>query len=241
MELVEQLEVVAHDEDGAVEAGQLVEQPPLGRAVEVVGRLVEDHQLGLLEEHPHEVDPAALAAGERVDVLQEEFLAQAEAVGQSGHDRFGLVAAVALELLLQIGEQLDVLRRRVVGHGARGPCPARRRARRGPGPRGCGRSRSAPARARPARAPGAGTRTSPGGGRCPGGRELGRRSPPPTTEMNDDFPVPFRPTRPTFSPAPTTKEASDSSVRSPISMVRAGSDDHTTLYGAENSRSIHSA
>ena len=37
--------------------------------------------------------------------------------------------------------------------------------------------------------------------------------------MKDDFPVPFRPTRPTFSPAPTTKEASESRVRSPISMV----------------------
>src|ERR1035441_4427499 len=41
-----------------------------------------------------------------------------------------------------------------------------------------------------------------------------------TTEMNVDFPVPLRPTRPTFSPAPTTKEASRSRVRSPISMVR---------------------
>ena len=32
--------------------------------------------------------------------------------------------------------------------------------------------------------------------------------------------MPLRPTRPTFSPAPTTKEASRSRVRSPISMVR---------------------
>ena len=43
---------------------------------------------------------------------------------------------------------------------------------------------------------------------------------PITTEMNDDLPVPFRPTRPAFSPAPTTNEASRTSVRSPISMVR---------------------
>ena len=41
-----------------------------------------------------------------------------------------------------------------------------------------------------------------------------------TTEMKVDLPVPLRPTRPTFSPAPTTKEASRSRVRSPISMVR---------------------
>ena len=40
-----------------------------------------------------------------------------------------------------------------------------------------------------------------------------------TTEMKVDLPVPLRPTRATFSPAPTTKEASRSRVRSPISMV----------------------
>ena len=99
---------------------QLVEQPALGRTVEMVGRLVEDHQLGLLEEHAHQVDPAALATRERVDVLEEELLAQAEAVGQAGHDRLGLVAAVGLELLLQVGEELDVLLRGVLGHGPAG-------------------------------------------------------------------------------------------------------------------------
>ena len=56
------------------------------------------------------------------------------------------------------------------------------------------------------------TRTLP---RC---RSCGVGSPT-TTEMKDDFPVPLRPTSPTFSPAPTTKEASDTSVRSPISIV----------------------
>ena len=118
--LVEQLEVVAHDEECAVEASQLIEQPALGGTVQVIRRLVEDHQVGLLEEHAHEVDTAPLAAGQRIDVLQEELLAQAEAVGQAGHDRFGLVAAVRLELLLQVREQLDVLLRGIVGHGAAG-------------------------------------------------------------------------------------------------------------------------
>ena len=63
---------------------------------------------------------------------------------------------------------------------------------------------------------------------------------PTSTEMKDDFPVPLRPTRPTFSPAPTTKEASASSVRSPISMVRA--DPTITPHcTSANTRSIHSA
>ena len=137
------LQVVAHDEERAVEARQLVEQPALGGTVEVVRRLVEDHQLGLLEEHAHEVDATALATGERVDVLQEELLAQAEAVGQTGHHRFGLVAAVGLELLLQVREQLDVLLAWDRRPWRRGRCPAHRRGRRGRGPRGCARSRSA--------------------------------------------------------------------------------------------------
>src|SRR3984957_11173299 len=46
-----------------------------------------------------------------------------------------------------------------------------------------------------------------------------REGSPTRTEMKDDFPVPFRPTRHTFSPAPTTNDASERRVRSPISMV----------------------
>ncbi len=91
---------MAHDEQRAPEAGELVEQPTLSRPVEVVGGLVEDHELGLLEEHAHEVDPASLPAREGLDVFEEEFLAQAEAVREARHDRLRLVAAVALELLL---------------------------------------------------------------------------------------------------------------------------------------------
>ena len=113
---VEQLEVVADDQEGAGEAGQLVEEPPFGGAVEVVGRLVEDHQVGLLEQDPHEVDPSALATRELVDVLEQQLLTEPEPVGQPGHHRLGLVATVRLELLLQVGEELDVLRGGVVGH-----------------------------------------------------------------------------------------------------------------------------
>src|ERR1700675_3414038 len=60
------------------------------------------------------------------------------------------------------------------------------------------------------------------------------------TEMKDDFPVPLRPTRPTFSPAPTTNEASDSRVRSPISMVRPDPTITPHCTGG-NTGSIHSA
>ena len=113
---VEQLEVVGDDQDGPGEALELLHQPPLGREVEVVGGLVEDHGVRPLEEDPDQVDPAALAAREALDVLEQELLAETEAVGQAGHGRLGLVAAVLPELLLEIGEELDVLGRRVLAH-----------------------------------------------------------------------------------------------------------------------------
>ena len=64
---------------------------------------------GSLEEDPDQVDPASLATREALDVLEQEVLAEAEAVGQPGHDGLGLVAAVLPELLLEVGEELDVL------------------------------------------------------------------------------------------------------------------------------------
>ena len=47
---------------------------------------------------------------------KQELLAQPEPVGQTGHGGLGLVAAVLPELLLEIGEELDVLGARVLGH-----------------------------------------------------------------------------------------------------------------------------
>ena len=57
---VKQLEVVGHHQDGAGEALELLHQPSLGREVEVVGRLVEDHGVRTLEQDADQVDPAAL-------------------------------------------------------------------------------------------------------------------------------------------------------------------------------------
>ena len=113
---VEQLEVVGDDQDGTREPLELLHQPPLGRKVEMVGGLVEDHGVGPLEEDPDQVDPSALATREALDVVEQELLAEAEAVGQAGHRRLGLVAAVLPELLLEVGEELDVLGRRVLAH-----------------------------------------------------------------------------------------------------------------------------
>jgi len=52
---------VANDDHGTGELFEFVEEPPLGRFVEVVRWFVEDHRFGLLVEHPHQVDAAALS------------------------------------------------------------------------------------------------------------------------------------------------------------------------------------
>ena len=65
--LVEQLEVVADDEQGAAVGAQEAEQPVAGVVVEVVGGLVEHEQLAAGEEDAGQLDPAALAAGQHAD------------------------------------------------------------------------------------------------------------------------------------------------------------------------------
>ena len=47
--------------------GQVPGQPVDGLDVEVVGRLVEDQQLGVLEQQPRQRDPPPLAARQRPD------------------------------------------------------------------------------------------------------------------------------------------------------------------------------
>ena len=67
-DVVEEVAVVG---DGDDRAGVLVEEAlePLDRlGVEVVGRLVEQQQVGVLEEQPGERHAALLAAGQRRDV-----------------------------------------------------------------------------------------------------------------------------------------------------------------------------
>ena len=72
---VEKPDVVGDEQDGSSETLELVHQPTLGRPVEVVGGLVEDHGVGRLEKDPHEVHPAALTTRQAVDIVEQELLA----------------------------------------------------------------------------------------------------------------------------------------------------------------------
>lgn len=95
---------------------QFLHQPSLGRRVEMIGRFVEDHRVRVLEEDPHQVDPTALTTGQAAQILEKEILGQAYSVGQPGHRRLCGVATVPAELLLEIGEEGNVLGGGVLGH-----------------------------------------------------------------------------------------------------------------------------
>ena len=66
-DVVEEVAVVGDDQDGAGVGDQVLLQPGDGLGVEVVGRLVEQQDVGVLQQQLAEGDAALLAAGEGVD------------------------------------------------------------------------------------------------------------------------------------------------------------------------------
>ncbi len=105
--LVEQGQVVGDDEKGAPVAGEVLDEPALGVDVEVVGRLVEEQDVGVGEEDAGELDAPALAARHRrhrpVEVVHAEVGGGALRLGLGG------VAALGLELVGEPGESVDRL------------------------------------------------------------------------------------------------------------------------------------
>ena len=127
------------DQDRARIVAQMAFQPVHGLGVEMVGRLVEQQQFGLLQQQPAQRDAAALAAGELADVGVVGRAAQRlhrlidlgveipQALGldlvlQLGHLVGGLVRIVDGELVVAVDDGLlrrdalhDVLAHRLVG------------------------------------------------------------------------------------------------------------------------------
>ena len=67
-DVVEEVAVVRHGDDGPLVVAEKALEPVDGFGVEMVGRLVEEEQVGRLQKHATERDTAALAARERGDV-----------------------------------------------------------------------------------------------------------------------------------------------------------------------------
>ena len=64
-DVVEEVPVVGHRDDGAVVLLQVPLEPRDRLGVEVVRRLVEQQQIGLRQQQAAQRDPAALATGQR--------------------------------------------------------------------------------------------------------------------------------------------------------------------------------
>ncbi len=147
-ERLEQRAVVRDEEDGGVEGAQISLEPQRGLEVEVVGRLVEEQQVGRRRELAGQGHAAALAAAQGGERLGARGVGvEAEAVQDGVHPRRGLVAALVLEAVqvavvaLQHRRRHRVARlahrrglhgeraleREQVGEGARGGLPHRRR------------------------------------------------------------------------------------------------------------------
>ena len=85
--IVEQVAVVADDNYGARIAREMIGQPQRAFEVEIVGRLIEQQQVGLGEQHRRERNPHAPAAGEiRARALLRGFV-EAEACEDRGRAR----------------------------------------------------------------------------------------------------------------------------------------------------------
>ena len=84
--------VVGHQHERAVVFGQERLQPLDRRQVQVVGRLVEQQQVRLLHQHLRQLEPAALAARQRVDRARQIGLGEADVHGQPFDARLQLVA-----------------------------------------------------------------------------------------------------------------------------------------------------
>ena len=90
---VQQMAVVADQEQGARITQQIVLEPEAGLEVEMVGRLVEQQQVGLGEQHGGERDPHPPAAGEAGQRARLSRLVEAEAGQDGARPRRGGVGA----------------------------------------------------------------------------------------------------------------------------------------------------
>src|SRR6185312_5449874 len=92
-DLVEELPVVADEQQRVAIAAQEIGEPQRGFEIEVIGRLVEQQQLGLGEKHAGKRDTHTPAAGEIRQRLILLVVVEAEAGEDAGSARFRRMSA----------------------------------------------------------------------------------------------------------------------------------------------------
>src|ERR1700687_1790120 len=80
----------------------------------MVGRLIEHQQVGVREQHPSQLDPAALASRQHAEREVDSIGLQPKAGPQLPGVGFGRVTAVKAVLLLSLGELFENLWRMIV-------------------------------------------------------------------------------------------------------------------------------
>ena len=76
--VAQQLDVVRDDDEATGIGPQVVTQPQDRVVVQVVGRLVQQEGVRLLEEHPGQLDASSLATGQGPDLLIQDPVRQAQ-------------------------------------------------------------------------------------------------------------------------------------------------------------------
>ena len=114
---VQEVAVVADGEHRALEVQQVVLQPLHRVQVQVVGGLVQQEDLGVLQDQPGEVEAGLFPAGKALKVLGAHLGADLEAVCHAVHGHVGLVTAQALKVG---GEPVVLPEQRGVGFHFRG-------------------------------------------------------------------------------------------------------------------------
>ena len=213
--LVEQVQVVADDEQGAAVGPQEAHQPVLGVAVEVVGRLVEQQHVAAGEEDAGQLHPAALAPGQHAEGQVDAVGAQAEAGDQLAHLGLGGVAAEGREGVLGPGEAGDGPVGGVLLHGDPQLLQPGGGLVQAPARTGCGPGRCRRWHGGRREGPGSGSRAGPWTVTVPAAAGAS----PPSTLSRLVLPAPLRPTRPTLSPARTRNDASSRVRRPPTSTL----------------------
>jgi hypothetical protein len=101
--VIQQGHVVADDDHAAGVRAQELAKPQDRVGVQMVRRLVEQQGLGAGEQDPGQLDPPALATGQRAERLSEYPLVKAEICGDRGRFALGRITTVGEELGLQAG------------------------------------------------------------------------------------------------------------------------------------------
>ena len=104
---VEEIPVVRNEDQRFRISAQMLLEPVERIGVEMIGRLVQNQDIRLNEQQPHQREPCALSAGKRRDPLALLRLGKAEARQHGADAGFVLISADLPEFLRQRGKFRD--------------------------------------------------------------------------------------------------------------------------------------